>query len=539
MKIKVIQPPYPYDSSELDACISYMISELEKCDSSYDLIQLPECCNSPCGCDDPEGIREMIVNNSEKLLSAAGSAAVRCECTVGINLYFPSDKHPGSFRNRTVLFDKTGKIAGNYLKKHLPESEYVNPVIDHSYLPDFAPPAVAEIDGIRYSFLTCYDTYYTEYYNKLSLYKPDIVIVCSEQRSEREDILEMQMKLLAFICNSYVVRAAYHMGENARGGGCSMIVAPDGTVLHNFRQGLGSFDCTIEDPHHKYYRSNGFGQGFVQSTYFQTHYRAPWFYRTAGPATRPTDADLPFPRLCAWRGMPDAIPENTLPSLSSAVSLGAAEVWIDVLLTKDGIPVLSADDDTFRLAGTHNEIHEISFDELKKLDPGNHFSPAFSGVGYASLEDVFRSLSCRTVFNIHLPTLPGVSDYGPVIEKITDLARDYDCLNHFYLSSENPDILLSAAKSPSLFSRCLIVPSSENFSEADLLNTAAGCGADRILVPENLCSDDLIQKAHSMGIRCGLNSCSSPDTARFRIGNGIDFIVTGRYALLHSGLGIC
>lgn len=252
MNIRVIQPPYPKCAEDTPASVAFMIEQLRLCDESLDLILLPECCNAPSGCGDSSLLRRLVEENTGILLEAARETAVRCRAVVGINLYVYGEGYETAARNATLLFNPQGQLAAQYDKQHLPISEYTNDAIDHSYLAGNVNPFCAEVEGVRYAFLTCYDMYYTEFIHRISLEKPDVVLICSLQRAERPDILEMQGKNTAFVCNSYVVRSSYHMGPDAKTGACSMVVAPNGEVLRNFGQEKGSFDCRIEDIHWKF-----------------------------------------------------------------------------------------------------------------------------------------------------------------------------------------------------------------------------------------------------------------------------------------------
>lgn len=73
--------------------------------------------------------------------------------------------------------------------------------------------------------------------------QPDILIGCSHQRGERQDVLETLGRSCALTCNAYLVRSSVSMGEDSDLGGCSMIVAPDGTVLCDMKSRVGRPVC--------------------------------------------------------------------------------------------------------------------------------------------------------------------------------------------------------------------------------------------------------------------------------------------------------
>ncbi len=536
MNIRVIQPPYPMCAEDTAGTVSFMIHELENCDDSLDLVLLPECCNAPSGCGDSSLLKRLVAEHTSKLMDAAKETAVRCGAVVGINLYVYAEN--GKVRNTTLLFDQNGELAAQYDKQHLPASEVLNPLIDDSYLSRTEAPLIAEIDGVRYAFLTCYDVYYTEFISRIAMEKPDVILICSLQRAERDDILEMEAKSIAFMCNAYVVRSSYFMGEESKTGGCSMVVAPDGNVLKNFGQGLGSFDCVIENIHYKYSRSNGFGQPLVTNDQFQTMYRTPWCYRAGGSGVRPSDKETPFPRLCAHRGHIPVAPENTLPCIAVAVAMGAVEVEIDVRPTADGVLVISHDPHVCRLTDETGVIQEMTYEQLKKLDPGKKFSPQYTGVRYATLEEVFGSFPRRTIFNLHVKPLENVTDYRPLVRQIVEIAKRYDCLEHFYFASECEGVLEAALEIAPEIERCALTPEVGYVTGEMVLNTAKKYRCSRLQSLRVYLTEEVIQNAHAAGIRCNLFYSDEPEDAKEWLAKGIDTILTDNYLVVSQGLGM-
>lgn len=517
MNIRVIQPPYPKRVEDTPASVAFMIDQLRLCDESLDLILLPECCNAPSGCGDSSLLRRLVAEHTEPLLCAVKETAIRCKAAVGINLYIFGEAHQTTVRNATLLYNSHGELAAQYDKQHLPVSEYTNDAIDHSYLSGSVNPFCAEVDGVRYAFLTCYDMYYAEFIHRISLEKPDVILICSLQRAERPDILEVQGKNTAFVCNSYVVRSSYHMGPEAKTGACSMVVAPDGQVVHNFGQGLGSFDCRIEDIRWKYCRSNGFGQPEVTNTVYQTLFRSPWCYRVGGSGVTESNDAMPFPRICAQRGFV-AAPENSLAGIGLAIALGAQEVAVDVRLTADGVPVLSRDPDLLRLIGDARQIRNTAWAELQSMNPGKRFAPHYDGLGYSALEEVFAAFPRRAVFHLHIPKQ---DDCASLISKIVSLAQRYDCAEHFYISSKDTAVLAAVAAVAPAVERCLICREPDG-----ALQQAKELGISRIQICAGCTTQELVHQAKAAGLRCNIAVRESSLPASLWLDAGADCIVT-------------
>jgi len=85
-------------------------------------------------------------------------------------------------------------------------------------------------------------------------------------------------------------------------------------------------------------------------------------------------------------------PENTLAALRAAVHDGADAVEVDVLPSCDGHPVVHHDDRLSRTAGVDAAVWDLDLAELRALDVGRWFAPAFAGERIPTLEEVVAAL---------------------------------------------------------------------------------------------------------------------------------------------------
>jgi len=86
-----------------------------------------------------------------------------------------------------------------------------------------------------------------------------------------------------------------------------------------------------------------------------------------------------LPRLIGHRGAKESAPENTLASIREAARQGAAWVEVDVALTRDGVPVVIHDDTLERTTSGRGALAAIDWADLRRLDAGSWFGPAFAG----------------------------------------------------------------------------------------------------------------------------------------------------------------
>ncbi len=113
----------------------------------------------------------------------------------------------------------------------------------------------------------------------------------------------------------------------------------------------------------------------------------------------------------AHRGASAAAPPNTLAAFEKAVELGADGIEFDVHLSADGVPVIIHNftvDDTTDGSG---RVADMTLAQLKQLDAGSYFDPAFAGERIPTLEEVLEAMGRRLLLNIELKTT-GLRDNG-------------------------------------------------------------------------------------------------------------------------------
>ena len=284
LKARVIQPLYLKGEQAAYDCLKWEIDELAKCDESLDLIVLPESSDVQALMPDTETYGRVVARNHGALMEACAATAKRCHAVVFAN---GVDTKPEGWYNTTFAFDTTGRMVGKYAKQHLVPSEQRRfGRAATAYTRAWNEPYVIEIDGLRYAFLTCYDFYFYEGYAAIARAKPDIVIGCSHQRSDKLEALEFINQFCAYNTAAYLVRASVSMGLDSKLGGSSMVVAPDGTILGNMRSEVGHLDVTF-DPLKKYLKPAGFGNPPATHPEYVEKGRRPWKYRPGGSAIVP------------------------------------------------------------------------------------------------------------------------------------------------------------------------------------------------------------------------------------------------------------
>ena len=331
MKIAICQPKYPGNYDETLAVMEDMVGYVKNCEAKTDLIILPEYSNCP-GMKNMDDIIPHCKEHNEAFIASLTSAAIETGVAIAFNIL---NEENGKWTNRSIFMDNDGTVLCSYDKTHLawPEA-YQMGLTPGNQLKTFS------FKGLRISFAVCFELYFPDYFEAVSLERPDIIISPSYQRSEDSDVLLKQAMGRALDSGAWLLRSSYSMGSASKSGGTSYMVNPNGEILLNAHQRIGTFFLEI-NPVEKRMRPLAHGLEKVSSREIIEQFRKPELYRCAGPMVKP--AISKFPRVCAHRGASGLVPENTLPAFSTALALGADEIEFDIRLTKDNKMIVCHD----------------------------------------------------------------------------------------------------------------------------------------------------------------------------------------------------
>jgi glycerophosphoryl diester phosphodiesterase len=135
-----------------------------------------------------------------------------------------------------------------------------------------------------------------------------------------------------------------------------------------------------------------------------------------------------LPVVVGHRGLLHAAPENTLPGFAACLELRLG-FELDVRRTKDGRLVCLHDAVLQRTTTGKGRVADLSFAELRRLDAGVRFDPAFAGQRVPALEEVFALFKEPRAVPV-LVTLDFKSDDATVEADVVALAQKYGVLKH-------------------------------------------------------------------------------------------------------------
>ncbi|MFN8441490.1 MAG: glycerophosphodiester phosphodiesterase family protein [Caldilineaceae bacterium] len=111
---------------------------------------------------------------------------------------------------------------------------------------------------------------------------------------------------------------------------------------------------------------------------------------------------MPKPLIIAHRGDTKNAPENTLPAFASAIQQGTDGIELDVHWSKDEHLVVHHFFGYEGTASEYNLIFEKPLAEIKRVDVGSRFSPAFSGCAHIDLIEVLDLGKGKVRFEIDM-----------------------------------------------------------------------------------------------------------------------------------------
>lgn len=124
----------------------------------------------------------------------------------------------------------------------------------------------------------------------------------------------------------------------------------------------------------------------------------------------------------AHRGASALEPENTLVAFESALRAGADVVELDVRLTADGVPVVLHDPDVAATTDGTGFVHEMSLDQVKRLNAGGEGGARQEVPTLAEALDLLASHGAGA--NLEVKNLPGEPAFDSPEESILRSALD-------------------------------------------------------------------------------------------------------------------
>ena len=227
----------------------------------------------------------------------------------------------------------------------------------------------------------------------------------------------------------------------------------------------------------------------------------------------------------AHRGAAAARPENTMAAIERGIEDGADWIEIDVQETADGEVVVFHDSDFMRLAHVDRKIWEVTAAELRDIDLGSWFDPAYAGERAPTLRDALAAARGRAKLVIELKYYGHDQDLEARVAALVDEFGMADQVALMSLSY--PAIQKARAMRPDLRNGVLA---------ATAVGDLAGLETDFLAVNVGLASPKLIRAAHAAGKDVYVWTVDDPLTMSRLISQGVDGLITDEPAVAREVL---
>jgi len=245
----------------------------------------------------------------------------------------------------------------------------------------------------------------------------------------------------------------------------------------------------------------------------------------------------PYPRILAHRGGGTLAPENTLAALRCGLAYGYRAVEFDVMLARDGLPVVVHDPELGRTVAGTGHINDYTAAQLGKMEAGAWFGPQFVGEGVPTFEAVVAYCKAQRIWmNIEIKPAPSFdAATGAVVAGAT---RDYFAAEIAagallpLLSSFSIAALQAARQAAPELARGWLV---EEIPD-DWVQQARELGVVALHCNHKLLTPALAQavKAEGLGLFC--YTVNTPERASELLAWGVDGFCTDRIDLIKTSL---
>ena len=116
----------------------------------------------------------------------------------------------------------------------------------------------------------------------------------------------------------------------------------------------------------------------------------------------------PYPKILAHRGGGTLAPENTLAGVRRGMAAGFRAIEFDVMLARDGVPVVLHDPDLGRTVAGSGSVADVDAHDLAARDAGSWFGPDYAGEPVPLFVEFAQYCKAHGVWmNIEIKPVPG------------------------------------------------------------------------------------------------------------------------------------
>ncbi|MBI4126669.1 MAG: hypothetical protein HY465_04170 [Deltaproteobacteria bacterium] len=241
-----------------------------------------------------------------------------------------------------------------------------------------------------------------------------------------------------------------------------------------------------------------------------------------------------LPLVIAHRGASAETPENTIAAFERAVELGAEAIELDVQVTRDGVPVVTHNDDLSILTGYKGFVHAVPFSTIRELDAGSHFGKKWKDEKIPTLADALTLIGhhrLRVIIEIKQQPLAVAEAVARIGEIVVPLASSIAMT----IASFSPKILLEMKRLFPELPRALIINRGP-LARARSARTARRVDSHTIMAPYAAPLGSLVRQAHRVGRSIYVWTVNKPELVPQCLAMQVDGIITDNVAMVKKHL---
>lgn len=237
------------------------------------------------------------------------------------------------------------------------------------------------------------------------------------------------------------------------------------------------------------------------------------------------------PWIIAHRGARTEAPENTGAAFRRALSYPIDGVELDVQMSADGAVVIHHDRTLKKVAGLRRRVADLTWEELRRLDAGSWFDPAFAGEPLLGFDEMMAMLAGRTRLFIEIKAFKADRRSGRAA-RLTDCVlralSDSKAVQHhdsLWILSFDPDVLRYAGEQAPDLRLVLDVSKADARRLKKAPDTITG-RLSAFCIHVGAVSGSLVDWAHGLGKQVFAYTCNDSATLKKLSTAGTDGILT-------------
>lgn len=244
---------------------------------------------------------------------------------------------------------------------------------------------------------------------------------------------------------------------------------------------------------------------------------------------------LKLPKVIGHRGACAYAPENTIESILTAADLGAEWVELDVMLSRDSVPIIMHDDTLDRTTSGFGNVADHDWETLRELDAGAWYGDSFTGAKIPSLEDALEVIISKNLgLNLEIKPTPGRERETAEVA-LDVLSRIWDDHERLLISSFQPTSLEVALDMAPDWYRGVLFSDQEDMPEnwRDIVEYLDGTTVN---IGKNIATRELIEDIIDFEKPVLVYTINDPQLARQLQGWGVDSVFSNNPDLILQNL---